>query len=76
MTVTPRLTQGPQSVAPTMIAIANSGKNDLPKTRPVRDTKSRVRYRMLNSFPLRLGWGHCLEQRRVISARFALEPTR
>lgn len=37
MTVTPRLTQGPQSAVPTIIAIAKSGKNALPKTRPVCD---------------------------------------
>jgi hypothetical protein len=37
MTVTPRLTQGPQSAVPTIIAIAKSGKNALPKTIPVLD---------------------------------------
>lgn len=57
MTVTPRLTQGPQSAAPAMITIANNGKKDLPKTRADRETNSRVRGRMLYSFPLRLGWG-------------------
>src|ERR1700757_383996 len=75
ITVTPKLTQGPQRVAPTMIAIAKSGKKDLPKARPVRDTKARARCRMLSSFPLTLGWGRSPEQRRVISARYGLEPT-
>jgi hypothetical protein len=40
-----------------MIAIANSGKKDLPKTNAVRDKNARTRRRMLSSFPLRLGWG-------------------
>jgi len=55
--VTPRLTQGPQSAAPTMIAIAKSGKKDLPKTSAVCDKNARARRPMMNSFPLRLGWG-------------------
>jgi hypothetical protein len=37
MTVTPRLTQGPQIAVPKIIAIAKSGKNALPKTIPVLD---------------------------------------
>ena len=37
MTVTPRLTQGPQSAVPTIITIAKSGKNALPKNIPVLD---------------------------------------
>ncbi len=57
MTVTPRLTQGPHSAAPRMIAIANSGKNDLARTNVIRDTNTRARLRILSSFPLRLGWG-------------------
>jgi len=40
-----------------MIAIANSGKKDLPKTKAVRDKNARTRRHMLSSFPLRLGWG-------------------
>jgi hypothetical protein len=55
--------------------MAKSGKKDLPKTIPVPDKNALARRRMLNSFPLRLGWGRYLKQRRVISARFALEPT-
>jgi hypothetical protein len=39
MTVTPRLTHGPQSAVPTIIATARSGKNDLPKTIPLLDKK-------------------------------------
>jgi hypothetical protein len=57
MTVTPRLIQGPQSAAPTMIAIAKNGKKDLPKTAAVRDKNVRKRRPMVSSFLLRLGWG-------------------
>jgi hypothetical protein len=57
MTVTPRLTQGPQSAAPTMITIANNGKKDLPRTSEIRDKYVRKRRLMVSSFPLRLGWG-------------------
>jgi len=39
-TVIAKLTQGPQSIVPTMIAIARSGKNDLPITRPVCNRNS------------------------------------
>lgn len=38
-TVTPRLTQGPQSAVPAIIATARSGKNALPKAIPVLDKK-------------------------------------
>jgi hypothetical protein len=41
MTVTPKLTQGPQSAVPTIIATAKNGKNALPKTIPVLDKKPR-----------------------------------
>jgi hypothetical protein len=58
-----------------MIAMANIGKKDLPKTSAVPDRNALTRRRILNSFPLRLGWGRYLKQRRMISARFALEPT-
>src|SRR6185295_18031623 len=51
--VTPRLTQGPQTAAPAIIVIAKSGKNDLPKTRPVRDKNVCGGRSMLHSFPLR-----------------------
>jgi hypothetical protein len=34
-TVIAKLTQGPQSIAPTMIVIARRGKKDLPITSPV-----------------------------------------
>ena len=53
-TVTPRLTQGPQTAAPAIMAIAKSGKNDLPKTRPVGDKSVCDGRSMLRSFPLRL----------------------
>ena len=56
-TVTPRLTQGPQSAAPTIITIAKSGKKDRPKISPIGDTYVRKRRPMVSSFPLRLGWG-------------------
>jgi hypothetical protein len=75
MTVTPRLTQGPQSAAPIMIAIANSGKNDRPKARPVCERTVRESRSMMSSFPLRLGCGERLEQLSRISARYAKEPT-
>lgn len=55
MRVNVRLTQGPQNMAPTMMTMANSGKNDLPKTRPVPDKNARLRCSMLHSFPLRPG---------------------
>src|SRR5258708_19948129 len=52
MTVTPRLTQGPHSAPPRMIAIANSGKNDLPRTNVIPDTTTRARPPLLSPFPL------------------------
>ena len=50
--VTVKLTQGPQSAEPAMTAIANSGKNDLPRTNPVCNKKAGDRGLMLCSFPL------------------------
>jgi len=55
MTVTARLTHGPQSVAPAMTVIAKSGKNDLPRTCLVFEKNSLDRRPMLCSFPLELG---------------------
>jgi hypothetical protein len=40
-TVIPKLTQGPQSIAPAITAIANNGQKDLPSTSPVRDKNVR-----------------------------------
>ena len=68
-TVTPRLTQGPQSAAPRMITIANSGKKDRPKISAVCEWRTRARRSILSSFPLRLGCGGSSEQRRIVSAR-------
>lgn len=51
MTLAARLTQGPHSVAPTIITMAKSGKKDRPKTTPVRDTKA---------FLARFKWGSFL----------------
>lgn len=55
MTVTARLTHGPQSIAPAMTVIAKSGKNDLPSTCLVFENKPRDGRNMLRSFPMRLG---------------------
>ena len=53
ITVTARLTQGPQSIAPAMTVIAKSGKNDLPSTCLAFEKKLFDRCPMLRSFPLR-----------------------
>src|SRR5277367_4221502 len=53
MTVNVRLTHGPQSIAPRMMTRANSGKNDLPKTRPVPNNNLCLRFSILHSFLVR-----------------------
>ena len=57
ITVTARLTHGPQSIAPAMTVIAKSGKKDLPSTCLVFEKKPCPRRPMLRSFPLRFGPG-------------------
>ncbi len=52
MTVTARLTHGPQSIAPAITVIAKSGKNDLPSTCLHSEKKPCDRGPMY-SFPLR-----------------------
>lgn len=50
MTVIAKLTQGPQSMAPTMMTIAKSGKNDRPTINPACDRKACDRRFKLRSF--------------------------
>jgi len=54
MTVTARLTHGPQTIAPAMTVIAKSGKNNLPSTCLAFEKKSYKTRPMISSFPLRL----------------------
>jgi len=49
-TVTARLTQGPQSIAPAITVIAKSGKKDFPSTCPVLEKKPCDRRGMSRSF--------------------------
>src|SRR5450432_161505 len=58
--VIPRLTHGPQSMAPAMIVIAKSGKNDLPRTSLALDRNACDRRFMLRSFTLRFSCSLCL----------------
>ncbi len=58
-TVTPRLTQGPQSAAPAIITMANRGKKDLPKASLVREKKPRDIRSILLSLPLRFTCAAC-----------------
>jgi hypothetical protein len=56
ITVTAKLTHGPQSIAPAITAIAKSGKNDLPSTCLAFERKPSDGRPMLRSFPLRFSW--------------------
>jgi hypothetical protein len=69
MTVTPKLTQGPQSAVPAITTSAKSGKKDRPNAKPVCETNVCDRRAMLRSFPLRLGCTMYPEQLRKVSAR-------
>jgi hypothetical protein len=67
MTVTVRLTHGPQSMAPAMIATAKRGKNDRATATPLREKNPCDKRSMFHSIPLGCALG--VKQRRMISAR-------